>query len=149
MKLKRLPLLACCLALLFASASRSEVAQKQQKWLESCPNSHLCFQHPEDLTPVKVQIIDSNAGQYRSENLTLTYDLGWYASQFNEMTKAAVEPVKIDGHPASILIQANRMALHVPKVSGQIRFSMLIEFKDKLQLEQGHRIFNSIKFSYK
>ncbi len=149
MQLKKLSLLACSLVLLFMSTSPSAAEQDQQKWLESCPNSHLCFEHPENLIPVKVQIIDSNAGQYHNDSLTLTYDLGWYASQFSEMSSAAIEPVTIDGHCARILIQDSRMALSVPKISGQIRFSMLLEFKDKLQLEQGRRIFNSIKFAYK
>ncbi|MCW9082601.1 MAG: hypothetical protein OQK09_13900, partial [Colwellia sp.] len=87
-----------------------------------------------------------NAGQYTSENLTLVYDLGWYASQFTEMSNATAETTSIDGHCANIFIQGNRMALSVPKVSGKIRFSMLLEFKDTLQVEQGRRIFNSIKF---
>ena len=131
------------------SSSRSEFEQNQPQWVTSCPNNDLCFDHPKNLVPANVQIIDSNAGQYHSDNLTLTYDLGWYASQFNEMANAIIEPVTIDCHSANILIQKNRMALRIPKVSGKIRFSMLLEFKESLQLEQGKRIFNSIKFTEK
>ncbi|OUR63043.1 hypothetical protein A9Q74_02200 [Colwellia sp. 39_35_sub15_T18] len=149
MQLKKLSLLACALVLLLMSTSPNAAEQDQHKWIESCPNSHLCFEHPENLMPVNVQIIDSNAGQYHNDSLTLTYDLGWYASQFSEMTNAIIEPVKIDGHRARILIQANRMALSVPKISDKVRFSMLLEFKGALQLEQGRRIFNSIRFTYK
>lgn len=149
MKVKLLSLFACFLALLFVSSSRGDLEQKQQRWIKSCPNEGVCFEHPENLIPANVQIIDSNAGQFRSDNLTLTYDLGWYASQFNEMTKATIEPVTIDCRSANMLIQDNRMALSVPKVSGKVRFSMLLEFKDTLQLEHGRRIFNSIKFADK
>jgi len=105
--------------------------------------------HPQDLQPVQVQIIDSNAGQYQNDNIVLSYDLGLYASQFNEMSDAKIEPIKIDGLSASILVHNKRMALKIPQVKGKVRFSMLIEFKKELQLEQGRRIFNSIKFTDK
>ena len=105
--------------------------------------------HPQDLHPVQVQIIDSNAGQYQNDNIVLTYDLGWYASQFNEMSDARIEPIEIDGLSASILVLDNRMALKIPQVKGKVRFSMLIEFKKDLQLEKGRKIFNSIKFTDK
>ena len=103
--------------------------------------------HPQDLQPVLTQAIDSIAGQYQNSNIVLSYDLGWYASQFNEMSEAKIEPVEIDGLAASILVQDNRMALRIPQVKGKIRFSMLIEFKKEPQLEQGRRIFNSIRFA--
>jgi len=148
MPLKKLSLLACALVLLFMKTSDA-AEQNQKKWIESCPNSHLCFEYPENLIAANIQIIDSNAGQYHNDSLTLTYDLGWYASQFSEMANAIIEPVTIDGHCARILIQDNRMALSVPKISGKVRFSMLLEFKDTLQIEQGRRIFNSIRFFYK
>lgn len=149
MPLRKLSLLSCSFFLLLIGTSHGAVEPHQQKWIESCPNNHLCFKHPENLMAVNVQVIDSNAGQYHSESLTLTYDLGWYASQFSEMTNATVEPVTINGYCANILIQDNRMALSVPKISDKVRFSMLLEFKGALQLEQGRRIFNSIRFTYK
>ena len=105
--------------------------------------------HPPDLQPVQIQIIDSNAGQYQNNYIVLSYDLGWYASQFNEMSEGKIESVEIDGLSASILVLDNRMALRIPQVNGKVRFSMLIEFKKELQLEQGRRIFNSIKFTDK
>jgi hypothetical protein len=105
--------------------------------------------HPQDLQPVQIQMIDSNAGQYQNNNIVLSYDFGWYASQFNEMSEAKIEPIEIVGLSASILVYNKRMALKIPQVKGKVRFSMLIEFKKELQLEQGRRIFNSIKFTDK
>jgi hypothetical protein len=101
------------------------------------------------MQPVKNQIIDSNAGQYQNDNIVLYYDLGWYSSQFNEMSGAKTEPVEIDGLSATILVHNKRMALKIPQVKGKVRFSMLIEFKKELQLEQGLKIFNSLKFTDK
>lgn len=149
MKFKKILLFAYSLALLFVSTSHSKTATNQQRWVESCPNKQLCFKHPDNLMPVNVQIIDSNAGQLHSDNLTLTYDLGWYASQFNEMTSATVEPIIIDGRCANILFQDNRMALSVAKVSGKVRFSMLLEFKGTPDFAHGRKIFNSITFAAK
>lgn len=115
-------------------------------WLEFCPNSQLCFERPLSLMPVDVQIIDSIAGQLDDEHLTLFYDLGRYASTFPEFSTASSEVVKIDHHEGKMFIEQNKMALTVANIFGKTSFSMLIEFKDSLDVEQGRRIFNSVKF---
>jgi len=97
--------------------------------------------------PSNVLAIDSITGQLNNKNITLTYDLGWYASKFNELTSATSEPIVIDGHHGKLLLQGNKMALSVPKVTGKIAFSMLIEFKNTKELEQGRKIFKSVKFN--
>ncbi len=122
-----------------------------EAWLESCPNKSFCFQHPQDLIRVKVQTIDSQAGQFTNSNLVVTYDLGWYASDFNDMKNAEVKATVIDGKKADILVSNNLMALRIPKVNGSIRFSMSIMFNNKidsLAIETAQRIFYSIKFIY-
>jgi hypothetical protein len=92
-------------------------------------------------------MIDSLAGQLENEHLTLYYDLGLYSSTFTELTSAVKKPVVVNGHKGTILIVKNKMALTIPHVSDNMRFSMLIEFKGSLQREKGERIFNSIKFN--
>ncbi|MGL1959055.1 MAG: hypothetical protein OCD00_17280 [Colwellia sp.] len=146
MSLKKLLLILSSSILFFLNTSHGENSADKSIWIESCPNNNFCFMHPQDLHPVKIQIIDSNAGQYQNDNTELSYDLGWYASQFNEMREAQIDSIEIDGLSASILVQNKRMALRIPQVKGKVRFSMLIEFKKELQLEQGRRIFTSIKF---
>lgn len=116
-------------------------------WLELCPSSQLCFQHPESLVAANLQNIDSIAGQLSNDNITLSYDLGWYSSQFRELTRATSEPILIDGHQGKLLLQDKKMALFIPQVKGKLRFSMLIEFKDLVELEQGRKIFKSVKFN--
>lgn len=135
--------------LFLSNTSHGENSANKSIWTKKCPNDNFCFMHPQDLQPIQNQIIDSNAGQYQNDNIVLSYDLGWYASQFNEMKEAKIDPIEIDGLSASILVHNKRMALRVPQVKGKVRFSMLIEFKKELQLEQGRRIFNSIKFTDK
>ncbi|AZQ84863.1 hypothetical protein EKO29_13195 [Colwellia sp. Arc7-635] len=116
-------------------------------WLEFCPNSQLCFEHPLSLIPADVQVIDSITGQLDNKNISLVYDLGRYASKFPEFSSASYELVNIDDYEGKILIQQNKMALTVPNISGGTAFSMLIEFKNTVDLEQGRRIFKSVKFN--
>ena len=134
---------------LFFNSVTCEANNNQVKWKKSCPIKRLCFEHPKELSPMDIQIIDSNAGQFNGKNMTLSYDLGWYASLFDEMTKATITQTVIDGHSAKILVQDNRMALSISKKSEMIRFAMLIEYSEGLELEQGLRIFNSIRLRMK
>ena len=137
----------CLIALCYASYSNSNDSSQLDNWVEFCPKSQLCFQRPTSLTPIDVLALDSIAGQLEHENITLTYDLGRYSSKFNDLTQATSEAVIIDGHDGKLLIQDKKMALTMPTVSGKIGFSMLIEFKNTVQLEQGLRILRSVKFN--
>lgn len=127
--------------------AHSNEATPLDNWLEFCPNSQLCFEHPLSLIPADVQVIDSITGQLDNKNISLVYDLGRYASKFPEFSSASYELVNIDDYEGKILIQQNKMALTVPNISGGTAFSMLIEFKNTVDLEQGRRIFKSIKFN--
>ena len=99
--------------------------------------------------PGEVVIIDSIAGQLDSDNINLTYDLGQYSSTFSELTLASTEAIVIDGYHGKLLIQERKMALSVPNISGKIGFAMLINFKNNVELAQGRRIFESVKFNVK
>ena len=147
MQFAKAVLILCLIALCYASYSNSNDSSQLDSWVEFCPKSQLCFQRPTSLTPIDVLALDSIAGQLEHENITLTYDLGRYSSKFNDLTHAAVEAVIIDGHDGKLLIQDKKMALTIPTVSGKIGFSMLIEFKNTVQLEQGLRILRSVKFN--
>lgn len=147
MRYGKLVLITSFLSLLHSSASNSQDKKPLDNWLKFCPNSQLCFDRPLDLIPADVLIIDSIAGQLEHENFILFYDLGQYASTFGELTNASAEPIEIDGHPGTILIEQKKMALTIPTVSGKMGFAMLIEFKSSIQHDYGRRIFNSIKFN--
>ena len=147
MQFAKAVLILCLIALCYASYSNSNDSSQLDNWVEFCPKSQLCFQRPTSLTPIDVLALDSIAGQLEQENITLTYDLGRYSSKFNDLTQATSEAVIIDGHDGKLLIQDKKMALTIPTVSGEIGFSMLIEFKNTVQLEQGLRILKSVKFN--
>jgi len=149
MQLGKSILIIVFLALFYLPSSKSQVQNQLDNWLEFCPFSQFCFDRPKNLLPTEVLIIDSITGQLENENMTLTYDLGLYASTFRELSGASSETVKVDGHDGKILIQKNKMALTIATVSGKAGFSMLIEFKNSIKLEQGRRIFKSIKFNLK
>ena len=148
MQLSKSVLFVALLSLLFINPTSSRDTKQVDHWLEFCPNSQLCFDHPSTLIAADVQIIDSIAGQLENKNFTLTYDLGRYASTFSELPSATSEPIIIDGHHGKILIQQNIMALTIPNVSGSVSFSMLIEFKITTKLAQGERIFKSVRFNF-
>lgn len=147
MQFNKFLLIVPLFALLYIAYSNSKDNQKLEQWLELCPRDQFCFTHPKSLIPADLQSIDSIAGQLNDSNITLTYDLGWYSSQFKELTNAVSEPIIIDGHHGKLLLQDKKMALTIPSVSGKVRFSMLIEFKNSVDLAQGQKIFKSIKFT--
>jgi hypothetical protein len=147
MQLGQSTLIAVLLFLLHISPSYSQNTKLLDNWLEFCPSEQLCFERPKNLIPNQQPIIDSIAGQLDSESFTLFYDLGFYTATFKELSSATSEPITIDGHLGKILIQQNKMALTIPTVSGKIGFSMLIEFSHTEQLEQGKRIFKSVRFN--
>tara|TARA_R110000737_G_scaffold260356_2_gene268699 strand:- start:83 stop:529 length:447 start_codon:yes stop_codon:yes gene_type:complete len=139
-------LIATVISLMYISPSNSQDKKPLSNWIEFCPNSQLCFERPLSLIPAEVIIIDSIAGQLDNEDFTLFYDLGLYASTFGELTTASSEPIIIDGHLGKVLIEKNKMALSIQSLAGKMGFAMLIEFKNVIQLEQGRRIFKSVKF---
>ena len=147
MQLGQSTLIAVLLFLLHISPSYSQNTKLLDNWLEFCPSEQLCFEHPLSLIPADVQVIDSITGQLDNKNISLVYDLGRYASKFPEFSSASYELVNIDDYEGKILIQQNKMALTVPNISGGTAFSMLIEFKNTVDLEQGRRIFKSVKFN--
>ena len=146
MQLGKSVLCVALITLLFISVGNSHGTKQLDNWLEYCPNDQLCFEHPLTLVITDVQAIDSIAGQLENKNLILTYDFGLYASTFRELASATSEVIIVDGHRGIILIQQNKMALTLPNVSSNMGFSMLIEFKNTIQIEQGKQIFNSVKF---
>lgn len=132
--------------LLFFIVSCGESVVAKNGWIESCPGNVFCFQHPQNLTEVPVQSIDSLSGKYENENTHLSYDMGWYSSNFDELNNAIISSILIDGRSAEILTTDTVMALRIPEVYGSTRFSMMLTFKNSVLIEQGRRIFLSIKF---
>ena len=119
-------------------------------WVRECPGNAFCFSRPASLVAEPVQAIDSLVGSYRSDVLTLTFDMGQYASSVAHLSNAAQEPVTIDGKPARVLIAEREIVLVVPKVreSGRVtvQFTMVLHFKGDASRALAQRIFQSIEF---
>lgn len=141
--------LSLTLSLLYSSYSTSKNLNNTDNWLELCPHNQFCFQHPKSLLATKVLAIDSITGQLSNKHMTLTYDLGRYASQFNELTHASIETITIDGHQARLLKYNKKIALSIVNIQIRQRFSMLIEFKNNVDYIQAQKIFESIRFTLK
>ena len=144
--LKRV-LFTAFMALLNISLANSHQPTQLENWVEFCPSKHLCFEHPASLKPADVQIIDSLAGQLENKNVVLYYDLGLYASTFRELSSARSKAIMVDGYEGKVLTYQNTIALTIEKISDNVRFSMLIKYKNTLKAEEAERIFKSVKFN--
>ncbi len=147
MQFGKLFLVLVILSLFYIANSNGKVNHHKEPWLELCPHNQFCFKYPKSLKPDNVLSIDSIAGQLNSDNMTLSYDLGRYSSQFDEFTQVTSEPIIIDGLHGKLFLGKNKIALAIPQVQGEIRFSMLIEFKNNIEEKQGRKIFKSITFN--
>lgn len=147
MKIITFVLVSLLSLLLAINSANSYQTAEIDNWIEFCPTSQLCFDRPASLKPADIQMIDSLAGQLENANIVLYYDLGLYASTFNELSSATSTSIIVDGNKGRILTFQNTMALTIEQISDNVRFSMLLEFKGKLQPETAEHIFKSVKFN--
>lgn len=128
---------------------RSDVSSNNG-WVHECPGDAFCFSRPGTLVAQPGQIIDSLAARYRSDALTLTFDMGQYATSVEHLSQATQEPTTIDGRSARLLIADREIVLIVPKVhdSGRftVQFTMVLRFEGKASRTLAERIFQSIEF---
>lgn len=131
---------------------RSEAAPNDG-WVRECPGDAFCFSRPATLAAEPVQAIDSLVAQYRSDALTLSFDMGRYATSVAHLSKAIEEPATIDGRPARVLIADREIVLIVPKVheSGgfTVQLTVVLRFKGDASRALAQRIFQSIEFKAK
>ncbi|OMH28028.1 hypothetical protein [Motiliproteus sp. MSK22-1] len=118
-----------------------------EDWLKVCPAEQFCFRYPPELKQSPQLIIDSIAGLYTSEDLQLSYDFGAYSSNFSELTSPDIQDITVDGREGKVFISGKIMALHIPAVSSQLRFSMQLLFRDDIDPKLGRKIFESVKFT--
>ena len=119
-------------------------------WLQECPGDSFCFSRPAALVLQPGQVIDSLVARYRSDALTLTFDMGRYATSTSHLGDATQELTTIDGRPARLLIAGREMMLIVPKVyeggSITVQFTMTLRFAGEPSRALAQRIFQSIQF---
>ena len=118
--------------------------------MQECPGDAFCFSRPGTLVAQPGQVIDSLARQYRSNELTLIFDMGQYGTSVDHLSQATQEPTTIDGRSGRMLIADREIVLIVPKVyqSGTftVQFTMMLKFEGKASRELAQRIFQTIAF---
>jgi len=130
--------------------SPQSAASSKDGWVQECPGDAFCFSRPGTLVAQPGQVIDSLARQYRSNELTLIFDMGQYGTSVDHLSQATQEPTTIDGRSGRMLIADREIVLIVPKVyqSGTftVQFTMMLKFEGKASRELAQRIFQTIAF---
>ena len=137
------------LLLLGCGTQRSDAATTDT-WVRECPGNAFCFMRPAGLVEQPGQAIDSLTARYRSNTMTLTFDMGQYGTSVDHLLKPIQEVATIDGRPAQILVSEHEIILIVPKVhkigSTTVKFTMALQFDGKTSRELAQRIFQSVEF---
>jgi len=119
-------------------------------WKTSCPENVFCFQHPAQFIAEPVQSIDSITGKLTNGEISLVYDFGSYASQYQQLTEASHDSIIIDGYNGKIIMTPHLIALVIPQISGKLKFSMAFEYPNgihSVQRKEAKKIFKTIKFN--
>lgn len=119
-------------------------------WVRECPGEAFCFSRPANLVVQPGQVIDSLAASYRSDALTLTFDMGRYGTSVDHLVKPTEEAATIDGRPAQVLTTEREIVLVVPKVHERggvaVKFSMTLRFQGSASRQVAQQVFQSIAF---
>ena len=119
-------------------------------WVRECPGEAFCFSRPATLVLQPGQAIDSLAARYRSDGLTLSFDLGRYGTSVAHLVKPTSEATTVDGRAAQVLTTDQEIVLVVPKVHDRgtftVTFNMTLRSEGKASRETAQRIFQSIEF---
>ena len=95
------------------------------------------------------QGIDSMVGIWRDERIEAVYDYGWYSSpltEFNAQVTHAHDGV-LDGRTARFIETPQLVAVHVPVVSGQLRFTLVVRFAEAADRDLAEAVIASVRFS--
>jgi hypothetical protein len=128
----------------------SSAAAPSDGWVRECPRNAFCFSHPATLIAQPVQAIDSLVGIYRSDALTLSFDMGQYPTSVDHLVKPVEEPATIDGKSARLLYTESEIVMIIPKVresaTFKVQMTMTLKFKGDASRALAQRIFQSIEF---
>lgn len=119
-------------------------------WTRECPGDAFCFKRPASLVSQPVQIIDSLAALYRSDVLTLRFDMGQYGTSVDHLVNPVEEAATVDSRPARVLFTAREVVLLIPQVHGsgraKVQFAMQLESERGVDRALARKIFQSIEF---
>lgn len=117
-------------------------------------NHRFLFKVPLDFTEVEVQGVDSFVKQYESDSISLSFDYGWYSSNFNRWPDDTVfQDVVIFGKSArigTVKAEFDEGFPYTTKVhfilDKKMKLSMFAACKTMDDVGIAHRIFKSILF---
>lgn len=119
-------------------------------WIRECPGEAFCFSRPATLMVQPAQTIDSLVATYRSDKLTLVFDMGRYGTSVDHLVNPTQERLIIDGRPAQMLATDREIVLIVPKVHERggiaVKFSMTLRFQGGASRPLAQQVFQSIEF---
>lgn len=122
-------------------------------WQQTCVQQQFCFSHPASMQVQDVQPIDSIAGELANKEVRLAYDLGAYATEFNDIAKAEgtiANSVSIGGRAGKLYRSASSIALSVPHVANGVKLSLIISLHSGCDsqgvLDKYRKIIDTIKF---
>lgn len=135
-----------CVVLSFMIVFPFSVVGKASHRAETCIKNVFCFVKADTLKNVEVLVIDSIAGEFKSDTLTMYYDFGKYVDQFNHWRDIKPTSIKLDGRIGEMLIKGNEVALRVNVDDEGNMLSILLVFNDTMNKELSEKIFKSIRF---
>lgn len=94
------------------------------------------------------QGIDSVVGIWRDERIEIVYDYGWYSSPLTEFDAQVTQAHDglLDGRTARFIETPQLIAVHVPVVSGQSRFTLVVRFAEAADRDLGKAVIASVRF---
>ncbi len=106
------------------------------------------FTAPESVRAQEQQIVDSLAGTLSDERIEILYDYGWYSSPLTEYDDQLVSSSdgNLDGRPAKFIETESLVAVHVPTVFDQTRFTMIVQFNRPEDRELGRSVIATVRF---
>lgn len=132
--------------LIFLSVILTVNPQSSEREGETCIDNAFCFIKPIAFKKVEVIAIDSIAGQFKSDVISMYYDYGLQADQFSHWSSIVPQAINIDNRIGEVLVNGSSVALRVePNIDGN-KLSILLNFEGPIKEELAFNLFKSIRF---
>lgn len=151
-------LIAGTLVLGCAVAPPSGGHQQAEEWQRVEIKGRFSFSIPPEMKRTSASGIDSLVGEYRSPNISLSFDYGWYSDPLDYQGRTNYEEsfIEVDGRKAKLVTFrqtdskndfANFAGIHFADPGDdQNKLTMWARYQNRNDLDQIKRVFQSIKF---
>jgi len=129
-----------------------------EEWQKIEIKGRFSFSIPPEMKRTSAQDTDSLVGEYRSSNISLSFDYGWYSDPLDYQGRTDYEEsfIEIDGRKAKLVTFrqtnsqngfANFAGIHFSELAdGQNKLTMWARYQNRNDLNQIKKVFQSIKF---